>query len=132
MAATPLYASLIPAKAFINYTKSLSQFYFITPNPRNLWPSLSSPPSLRASKTTPLSALPSTALEAEQAPGEVSSTPSKALPFRVGHGFDLHRLEPGYPLIIGGINIPHERGCEAHSDGDFHDLEKWVYLVFWI
>ncbi|CAI0417098.1 unnamed protein product [Linum tenue] len=47
-----------------------------------------------------------------------SSKASKALPFRVGHGFDLHRLEPGYPLIIGGINIPHERGCEAHSDGD--------------
>ncbi|KAM7276424.1 hypothetical protein ACFE04_018290 [Oxalis oulophora] len=43
--------------------------------------------------------------------------PSKLLPFRVGHGFDLHRLEPGYPLIIGGINIPHDRGCEAHSDG---------------
>ncbi|KAL0297586.1 UNVERIFIED_CONTAM: 2-C-methyl-D-erythritol 2,4-cyclodiphosphate synthase, chloroplastic [Sesamum radiatum] len=42
----------------------------------------------------------------------------KVLPFRVGHGFDLHRLEPGYPLIIGGINIPHDRGCEAHSDGD--------------
>ena len=48
----------------------------------------------------------------------MSGTPSKALPFRVGHGFDLHRLEPGYPLIIGGINIPHDRGCEAHSDGD--------------
>lgn len=47
-----------------------------------------------------------------------ADTPSKHLPFRVGHGFDLHRLEPGYPLIIGGISIPHERGCEAHSDGD--------------
>lgn len=41
-----------------------------------------------------------------------------SLPFRVGHGWDLHRLEPGYPLIIGGIDIPHERGCVAHSDGD--------------
>jgi len=40
------------------------------------------------------------------------------LPFRIGHGWDLHRLEPGYPLIIGGIDIPHERGCVAHSDGD--------------
>lgn len=39
------------------------------------------------------------------------------LPYRVGHGFDLHRLEPGFPLIIGGVNIPHERGCDAHSDG---------------
>lgn len=40
------------------------------------------------------------------------------LPYRVGHGWDLHRLEPGYPLIIGGIDIPHDRGCVAHSDGD--------------
>ncbi|XP_024004397.1 2-C-methyl-D-erythritol 2,4-cyclodiphosphate synthase, chloroplastic [Eutrema salsugineum] len=47
-----------------------------------------------------------------------SGKPTRTLPFRVGHGFDLHRLEPGYPLIIGGIDIPHDRGCEAHSDGD--------------
>ncbi|KAG5228315.1 2-C-methyl-D-erythritol 2,4-cyclodiphosphate synthase [Salix suchowensis] len=47
-----------------------------------------------------------------------SSKASKTLPFRVGHGFDLHRLEPGYPLIIGGIDVPRDRGCEAHSDGD--------------
>lgn len=47
-----------------------------------------------------------------------ASKPPPSLPFRVGHGFDLHRLEPGYPLIIGGIGIPHDRGCEAHSDGD--------------
>lgn len=42
----------------------------------------------------------------------------KALPYRVGHGFDLHRLAEGYKLIIGGIDIPHTKGCEAHSDGD--------------
>ena len=48
--------------------------------------------------------------------------PVRTLPFRVGHGFDLHRLEPGYPLIIGGIDIPHDRGCEAHSDGKSFDL----------
>nr|AMW77341.1 2-C-methyl-D-erythritol 2,4-cyclodiphosphate synthase [Isodon rubescens] len=47
-----------------------------------------------------------------------AANPAKVLPLRIGHGFDLHRLEPGYPLIIGGINIPHDRGCEAHSDGD--------------
>ena len=47
-----------------------------------------------------------------------ASPPQDKLPFRVGHGWDLHRLEPGYPLIIGGIDIPHERGCVAHSDGD--------------
>lgn len=56
------------------------------------------------------------AVEAD--PQVTTAASSKSLPFRVGHGFDLHRLEPGYPLIIGGINIPHERGCEAHSDGD--------------
>ncbi|XP_043695901.1 2-C-methyl-D-erythritol 2,4-cyclodiphosphate synthase, chloroplastic-like [Telopea speciosissima] len=56
------------------------------------------------------------AIEVEE--DTISRNPSKTLPFRVGHGFDLHRLEPGYPLIIGGINVPHDRGCEAHSDGD--------------
>ncbi|KAI4315461.1 hypothetical protein L6164_028269 [Bauhinia variegata] len=62
------------------------------------------------------SAAATTTIQTDASP--VSATPSKSLPFRVGHGFDLHRLEPGYPLIIGGINIPHDRGCEAHSDGD--------------
>ncbi|CAN8245440.1 unnamed protein product [Cochlearia groenlandica] len=47
-----------------------------------------------------------------------SEKSTRTLPFRIGHGFDLHRLETGYPLIIGGIDIPHDRGCEAHSDGD--------------
>lgn len=37
---------------------------------------------------------------------------------RIGHGFDLHRLEPGHRLIVGGADIPHDRGCVAHSDGD--------------
>jgi 2-C-methyl-D-erythritol 2,4-cyclodiphosphate synthase len=40
------------------------------------------------------------------------------LPFRIGHGFDLHRLEEGYPLIVGGVRLEHDRGCAAHSDGD--------------
>ena len=37
---------------------------------------------------------------------------------RIGHGFDLHRLEEGLPLIVGGVRIEHDRGCAAHSDGD--------------
>ena len=37
---------------------------------------------------------------------------------RVGLGYDLHRLEPGYPLILGGVTIPFELGMAAHSDGD--------------
>jgi len=39
-------------------------------------------------------------------------------PFRVGHGFDLHRLEEGRPLIVGGVHIEHDRGPAGHSDGD--------------
>ncbi len=44
--------------------------------------------------------------------------------FRIGIGFDLHRLEKGRKLIIGGIEIPSEKGFKAHSDGDifFHAL----------
>jgi 2-C-methyl-D-erythritol 4-phosphate cytidylyltransferase/2-C-methyl-D-erythritol 2,4-cyclodiphosphate synthase len=37
---------------------------------------------------------------------------------RVGTGYDLHRLEPGKPLIIGGVTIPHETGLAGHSDAD--------------
>ncbi len=37
---------------------------------------------------------------------------------RIGHGFDLHRLEAGRPLVVGGVTIPHDHGCVAHSDGD--------------
>ncbi|MEX0702034.1 MAG: 2-C-methyl-D-erythritol 2,4-cyclodiphosphate synthase [Planctomycetales bacterium] len=37
---------------------------------------------------------------------------------RVGLGHDTHRLEPGRPLVVGGVNIEHDRGPIAHSDGD--------------
>lgn len=38
--------------------------------------------------------------------------------FRIGLGTDTHRLEPGFLLIIGGVEIPHHKGFIAHSDGD--------------
>lgn len=38
--------------------------------------------------------------------------------FRVGTGYDLHRLVPGRPLIIGGVQIPFECGLLGHSDAD--------------
>jgi len=38
--------------------------------------------------------------------------------FKVGLGFDSHRLVAGRPLIVGGVNIPSTVGCLAHSDGD--------------
>ena len=37
---------------------------------------------------------------------------------RIGQGWDLHRLEPGRKLILGGVHILFDRGCVAHSDGD--------------
>ena len=38
--------------------------------------------------------------------------------FRVGFGYDSHRLTEGIPLVLGGVRIPSDRGCAAHSDGD--------------
>jgi 2-C-methyl-D-erythritol 2,4-cyclodiphosphate synthase len=38
--------------------------------------------------------------------------------FRVGIGYDLHRLEPGRQLILGGVAIESSRGPVGHSDGD--------------
>ncbi|WP_322628035.1 2-C-methyl-D-erythritol 2,4-cyclodiphosphate synthase [Halothiobacillus sp.] len=40
------------------------------------------------------------------------------VPFRVGHGFDVHAFMPGDPLVVGGVRIPFDRAFLAHSDGD--------------
>ncbi|WP_214885721.1 MULTISPECIES: 2-C-methyl-D-erythritol 2,4-cyclodiphosphate synthase [unclassified Exiguobacterium] len=37
---------------------------------------------------------------------------------RIGQGFDVHAFAEGRPLILGGIEIPHERGLLGHSDAD--------------
>ena len=37
---------------------------------------------------------------------------------RIGQGFDVHALVPGRKLIIGGVEIPHEKGLLGHSDAD--------------
>ena len=37
---------------------------------------------------------------------------------RVGQGFDAHAFKRGDRLVLGGVEIPHDRGLEAHSDGD--------------
>jgi len=37
---------------------------------------------------------------------------------RIGQGIDFHRLEKGFNLWLGGVKIPSEKGCLAHSDGD--------------
>ena len=37
---------------------------------------------------------------------------------RIGHGYDVHRLVEGRALILGGVNIPYEKGLLGHSDAD--------------
>jgi len=37
---------------------------------------------------------------------------------RIGNGYDIHRLVPERPLILGGVHIPHELGLLGHSDAD--------------
>ena len=40
------------------------------------------------------------------------------LPFRIGHGYDVHRLVENRKLILGGVEIPYEKGLLGHSDAD--------------
>jgi len=39
-------------------------------------------------------------------------------PIRIGYGYDTHRLEAGRKLILGGVEIPFEKGLHGHSDAD--------------
>ena len=42
----------------------------------------------------------------------------ESMKIRIGHGYDVHRLVSGRPLILGGVQIPYERGLLGHSDAD--------------
>ena len=42
----------------------------------------------------------------------------RVMNFRIGHGYDVHALGDGLRLVLGGVEIPHTKGCIAHSDGD--------------
>lgn len=37
---------------------------------------------------------------------------------RIGYGWDSHEFKSGIPLVIGGVNLPHDKGLGGHSDGD--------------
>jgi 2-C-methyl-D-erythritol 2,4-cyclodiphosphate synthase len=39
-------------------------------------------------------------------------------PFRIGFGYDVHQLQPGYDFWLGGIKLDHEKGAVGHSDAD--------------
>ncbi len=41
-----------------------------------------------------------------------------SLPFRIGLGYDIHRFAPGRHLVLGGVEIPHDKGLDGHSDAD--------------
>lgn len=43
---------------------------------------------------------------------------ASVIPLRIGQGYDSHRLVPGRPLILGGVEIPHTTGLDGHSDAD--------------
>lgn len=43
---------------------------------------------------------------------------AKAIPFRIGMGYDVHRLVEGRALWLGGVKIEHTKGCDGHSDAD--------------
>ncbi len=47
---------------------------------------------------------------------------------RVGQGFDFHPLEPGRKLVLGGVEVPYDRGLKGHSDADVaaHSLANAV------
>ena len=38
--------------------------------------------------------------------------------YRIGHGYDVHKLVDGRPLILGGVDIPYSKGLLGHSDAD--------------
>ena len=40
------------------------------------------------------------------------------IPFRIGHGYDIHRLQPGSRLVLGGVVVAEDISPVAHSDGD--------------
>ena len=40
------------------------------------------------------------------------------IPYKIGHGYDVHRFTEGRPLILGGVTVPHSMGLLGHSDAD--------------
>lgn len=49
---------------------------------------------------------------------QAAAAPAARRVFRAGSGFDVHRYAPGRPMIVCGVEIPHDRGLAGHSDAD--------------
>jgi len=54
----------------------------------------------------------------DDAEATVASSQIMAKEIRIGHGFDAHRFRRGRKLILGGVEIPHDKGLAGHSDAD--------------
>ena len=46
--------------------------------------------------------------------------------FRIGHGYDVHRLTENRKLILGGVDIPHDKGLLGHSDADVMAIKSAI------
>ena len=46
--------------------------------------------------------------------------------YKIGHGFDIHPLVMGRKCIIGGVQIPFEKGLQGHSDADRHPHPVYI------
>ena len=53
---------------------------------------------------------------------------------RIGHGYDVHRLVPDRRLVLGGVEIPFERGLLGHSDADVltHAVMDAIWPAGWV
>ncbi len=51
-------------------------------------------------------------------PEDITKMEKDKLKVRIGHGYDVHKLVEGRKLILGGVEIPHEKGLLGHSDAD--------------
>jgi 2-C-methyl-D-erythritol 4-phosphate cytidylyltransferase/2-C-methyl-D-erythritol 2,4-cyclodiphosphate synthase len=77
------------------------------------------PTNIKITTSADLSVSEALARSLQPESGDVTAAARSALlPLRIGTGYDLHRLEPGRPLIIGGVKIPHATGLAGHSDAD--------------
>ena len=48
---------------------------------------------------------------------------------RIGHGYDVHRLTEGRRMILGGVEIPYEKGLLGHSDADVLTPRGYGFLI---
>jgi hypothetical protein len=78
-------------------------------------PALFTPPHPNPKLTTPTDLAWVEFLLGRAGPPAMSDN---APPFRIGSGYDIHRFAEGRRLVLGGVEIPHARGLDGHSDAD--------------